>query len=157
MKNKQEIERKFLINIIPADVKIFKRSIVKQGYICISDNREVRCRQIDDKYYLTIKSVGNLTREENEIELNESQFYSIWTTTESARIYKERCNIDYGKHIIELDIFKENLDGLSLAEVEFETIEDAGKFKTPIWFGKEVTKDVRYKNMNLALNGLPKK
>ena len=156
MSVKIEIEKKFIVDVIPAEVKKIKGSVVQQGYICLTKNREVRCRQINEKFYLTIKSDGNLTREETEVELNENQFRAIWDTTESVRIYKERCKINFGKHIIELDTFKGNLSGLLLAEVEFDSIEDADGFANPDWFGKEVTNDKRYKNKNLAVNGLPK-
>jgi CYTH domain-containing protein len=156
MQTDLEIERKFIIDRVPNDVKNLESSIIRQGYICSNDKREVRCRQIDKKFFLTIKSTGNLIREETEVELNEDQFNSIWNVTESARVYKERYKLNYGRNIIELDIFKDNLSGLIIAEVEFETAEDSKKFIKPDWFGKEVTNDKRYKNKNLAVNALPK-
>jgi hypothetical protein len=35
-------------------------------------------------------------------------------------------------------------------EVEFDTVGEADLFDAPGWFGKEVTNDAKYKNINLA-------
>ena len=56
----------------------------------------------------------------------------------------------YGKYIIEIDKYCSRLDGLIVAEVEFETEEEANLFALPEWFGREVTYDKRFKNKNLA-------
>ena len=69
-------------------------------------------------------------------------------------IKKIRYFIPDGNFTIELDIFKGNLEGLIIAEVEFNSIYDIDKFKIPLWFGLEVTNDERYKNKNLAIYGL---
>ena len=42
-----------------------------------------------------------------------------------------------------------------VAEVEFESEEESSSFEPPSWFSKEITHDERYKNKNLALNGMP--
>jgi CYTH domain-containing protein len=152
-----EIERTFLVGQPPAQLNNLKKKNIKQGYVCYSNSSEVRCRQIDDQYFLTIKGPGSLTRKETEIEITKNQFNEIWDTTEGARVYKERYQIEFGDFQIELDIYNQKLSGLILAEVEFNTLEDAENFIKPVWFGGEVTYDKRYKNRNLALNGIPVK
>lgn len=47
---------------------------------------------------------------------------------------------------IELDIFEPPFAPLYLAEVEFDTIEDAERFIAPEWFGADVTNDPAYHN-----------
>jgi len=71
-------------------------------------------------------------------------------------VEKTRYLIPYGIHIIELDIFHGELDGLILAEVEFTSDEQAKNFILPDWFAQDVTKDKRYANKNLCRKGLPR-
>jgi adenylate cyclase len=40
---------------------------------------------------------------------------------------------------------------LTLVEVEFASLEAAGSFTAPDWFGTEVTADARFKNKALAM------
>jgi len=60
-----------------------------------------------------------LQRRELEIELTPDQFNTLWPGTEGRRIEKIRYQIDEGAQKIELDVFRGNLEGLVLAEVEF--------------------------------------
>ena len=50
-------------------------------------------------------------------------------------------------------MFRGNLEGLVLAEVEFPSREKSEEFESPDWFGEEVIEDIRYKNQNLAQKG----
>ncbi|MBP9483819.1 MAG: adenylate cyclase, partial [Negativicutes bacterium] len=61
-----------------------------------------------------------------------------------------------GEHIVSVDIYHGNeLTGLAVVEVEFDSLEAAASFVPPNWFGHEVTADQRYKNANLAKSGKP--
>jgi CYTH domain-containing protein len=53
---------------------------------------------------------------------------------------------------IELDIFKERLEGLIIAEIEFKDEEAANNYKTPDWLGGDVSCDKRFTNTYLAHN-----
>jgi CYTH domain-containing protein len=55
-----------------------------------------------------------------------------------------------------LDVYKSGLDGLLTAEVEFSSVRESASFEPPEWFGADVTDDDRFKNKNLAVNGIPK-
>ena len=55
-----------------------------------------------------------------------------------------------GSLTIELDVFKNEYKGLHLAEVEFETEEEANTFCPPDWFGEDVTYDGRYHNSTMS-------
>ena len=54
------------------------------------------------------------------------------------------------KLTIELDVFEGELAPLQLAEVEFETKEEAEHFVPPAWFGEDVTFSSRYHNSTLS-------
>jgi len=91
-----------------------------------------------------------------EIELSHDQFNRLWPGTEGRRIEKIRYKIDHAGQKIELNVFRGNLQGLVLAEVEFGSTAKSAEFKPPDWLGEEVTEDIRYKNQSLAQKGAPK-
>jgi CYTH domain-containing protein len=56
---------------------------------------------------------------------------------------------------IEVDVYSGALEGLVVAEVEFDDPWGAESYVPPYWFGREVTADSAYKNRSLALHGRP--
>lgn len=153
-----EIERKFLINRVdlPSDYSDYPRREVIQGYVsAVDDGREVRLRTKGGHYFLTIKGDGLKTRFESEVEITRHQFNALWPATVGYRVEKVRFEIPFGEHLIELDIFQGDLEGLITAEVEFDSKKSCNKFKPPKWFGREVTQDIRYKNKTMSRYGLP--
>jgi adenylate cyclase len=154
----REIERKFLVKSLPADLMRYPRKEIAQGYpIVANDGAEVRLRKIGGRYFQTIKSGGGKVRTEVEIEITKEQFDVLWPATEGKRLEKIRYIIPHRGRKIELDVYRGKLAGLLVAEVEFDSAEESERFSPPAWFGKEVTEDKRYKNKNLALYGTPKK
>ncbi len=145
-----EIERKFLLNYLPDRIVPGKGSLIRQGYILVDGESEVRVRQYGKKYFLTVKSGSGLKRQENEIVITKRQFNFLWPSTESLRIEKERHRTKCRGRIIEVDLFHGRLEGLRLAEVEFETEELSSEFTPPEWLGLEVTEDPVFRNKTLA-------
>jgi len=151
-----EIERKFLVKELPADLENYPHSEIMQGYLIITDNDiEVRIRKKGDKYFETVKAGSGLVRKESEKEIPKEAFWDHWPLTEGKRVEKVRYEILYNGKLIELDVYSGELEGLAVAEVEFDSEEENVSFTPPEWFGKEVTHDERYKNKNLALHGKP--
>ncbi len=151
-----EIERKFLVKELPADLENYPHNEIIQGYLIITDNDiEVRIRKKGDKYFETVKAGSGLVRKESEKEITKEVFFDHWPLTEGKRVEKVRYEIEYGGKLIELDIYSGDLEGLVVAEVEFDSEEESVSFTPPEWFGEEVTHDERYKNKNLALHGKP--
>ena len=48
-----------------------------------------------------------------------------------------------------MDVFKDRLEGLIFAEVEFPSVELANNFNKPEWLGKDVSDDKRYRNSEI--------
>ena len=152
----REIEVKYRVKRLPADIHSAKKEKIRQGYLVAGETENVvRIRQKGEGFFLTVKGSGHLSRSETEIVLNREQFDALWPLTDGKRIEKTRFYFDYADRLIELDIFEEKLEGLQIAEVEFESGELAAAFVPPDWFGAEVTFDSRYQNNNLALKGKP--
>ena len=144
-----EIERKFLVKELP-DLTGVKYSEIKQGYFSVTP--EKRVRQKDDKYYITEKGEGDLVRHEREWEIDKSEAAELFALSKTYIIEKKRYYLPIGKHTVELDIYEGRHEGLVVAEVEFESEDEALAFVPPAWFGKDITADKSYKNMVLALN-----
>lgn len=152
-----EIERKFLVDRPPADLDTYPAADIDQGYIAITeDGVEVRIRSYGGRSFLTIKSGGAEVRLEEEIEIDERRFRSLWRLTARRRIRKRRHLITSADGTrIELDVYRDNLSGLVTAEVEFVSEDAAAAFIAPPWLGREITHEPGYKNQRLAVDGIP--
>lgn len=151
-----EIERKFLVKNLPEGLELSPHTVIIQGYVVITeDGTEVRVRDKGGLYFQTVKSGGGKTRSEVEMSISRQQFEALWPLTKGKRVEKTRYEISYENRVIELDVYHGDLNGLVTAEVEFDSEEVSNQFTPPGWLGQEVTEDRRYKNQNLALNGIP--
>lgn len=146
-----EIEWKFLVRDLPADLTSYPRHEISQGYLVSLDNGlQVRLRKSDDRHTLTFKRGAGHIREEREVELTAEQFDALWPATEGKRLVKTRYEIPFEEHIVEIDVYHDKHEGLIVAEVEFENETDARTFSRPDWLGNDVTGDPRYSNQLLA-------
>ena len=144
-----EIERKFLINKKPIDIKNYSALRIEQGYLCTEP--VIRIRKENDNYILTYKSKGFLAREECNLPLTKESYEHLRTKIDGTLIKKCRHLIPFNDSLcIELDIFEGELSPLILAEVEFPDLDSAKDFVPPAWFGKEVTYDAKYHNNYLS-------
>jgi len=144
-----EIERKFLVSKIPSDLTQYKCHVIEQGYL--STKPVVRVRKDNNAYYLTYKSGGMMAREEYNLALTKEAYEHLLQKADGNIITKHRYEIPDGTgKIIELDIFDGIFQGTILAEVEFDTIEEANAYKAPDWFTKDVTHDKEYHNSNMS-------
>ena len=153
---KQEIERKFLVNRLPANLENFKKTEILQAYGFVTNRMEIRFRKQDGEFFETVKiGSGNYVRSELEIKLSEEQFGKFFETAKDAQIEKTRYKVPYDTNTILIDVYHGKLEGLRVAEIEFSSEESAKRFKKPEWLGEEITGHVAYKNSSLAIFGLP--
>ena len=152
-----EIERKFLVEELPADLGRHPSDLVEQGYLAIGeDGVEVRIRRRGDRRELTIKSGPGLVRVEEEIAIDERRFAALWPLTAGRQVVKTRHLVPLeGGLVVELDVYAGALEGLVTAEIEFPSTAASAAFVAPAWLGAEITGDARYANQSLALHGRP--
>lgn len=144
-----EIERKYLVKNLPDNLEQYPCKHIAQGYL--NTDPVVRIRRSNDKYTLTYKGKGLMVREEYNLPLNAESFEHLKSKIDGILIEKRRYLIPFaGKYTIELDLFDGELAPLQLAEVEFETEEDANSFVPPDWFGADVTFSTDYHNSTLS-------
>lgn len=145
-----EIERKFLIKELPADLEKYPCHHIEQGYLCTEP--VVRIRKQDEDYYLTYKGKGLLVREEYNLPLTKEAYEHLREKADGNIISKKRYVIplENSSLKIELDVFDAPFAPLVLAEVEFPTEEEAAAFILPDWFSEDVTMDKQYHNSNMS-------
>lgn len=156
----KEIERKYLIlkSNIPSNLKQYNYSNIEQAYLLF--NPTIRIRKENDKYYLTYKDkisdkvADNICRLEKNIDITKEDYYRLLKSKLGLVITKTRYFIPYNNYTIELDIFHNEYDGLTYAEVEFPSKEEALSFSIPEWFSDELTFDSKYTNASLAKGSL---
>lgn len=147
----QEIERKFLVKDDSYKQMASSFSHIIQGYICRTTGRTVRVRLRDEKAYLTIKGPspdGGLSRYEWEHEIPGREALELMQLCERVVIDKVRYLVPYGGHTFEVDEFFGANEGLVMAEVELDAVDEA--FERPPFLGEEVTGDRRYYNSCLT-------
>jgi adenylate cyclase len=148
-----EIERKYLVTSLEFKNEYYTKNEIAQGYLSSNPERTVRVRIKGNKGYLTIKGIGNESGAsrfewEKEIELNEAK--QLLKLCEKGVIEKTRYEVKSGNHIIEVDEFHGDNNGLIIAEIELENENDS--IEKPHWLGIEVTNDERYYNSFISLN-----
>lgn len=148
-----EIERKYLVKEIPTDLDQYEIKKIAQGYLCTEP--VVRIRRSNNDYYMTYKGDGLMVREEYNLPLTEEAYTHLRPKIDGLLIAKTRYLIPLDdKLTAELDIFEEDLKGLVIVEVEFDSVEEANAFSAPDWFGEDVTNSGKYHNSYLSQHGL---
>lgn len=154
MVKKMEIEKKFLIKDIPDLKQAEEIWEIEQAYLCT--NPTIRIRKKNNEYILTYKNhiavdgAAVNVSDEREMPLTQEAFEHLKTKCDGICIKKTRYCIPYGKYCIELDIFHDRYDGLCIAEVEFESVEESKMFQKPSWFLEDVSGNKDYTNSHLA-------
>ena len=151
-----ERERKFVVNDLPASVVDTPGRQLRQGYLVVEDQLSVRIRSAGQGLgTFTVKAGAGRSRLELEWSIDDESFERLWPLTEGRRVDKIRRVFEEAGRAIEIDVFAGALDGLVLAEVEFDDETSMNAYEPPAWVGVEVSDDPRYTNARLALDGPP--
>ena len=147
----QEIERKFLVKNLQFKKEATNSFEIAQGFLNTHVERTVRVRIKGNQGFLTVKGKSNesgTSRFEWETEISVAEAKQLLAICEKGIIEKIRYNIPYGNHIVEVDEFFGDHDGLIIAEVELQHENEA--FLKPDWLGKEVPGQTKYYNSQLS-------
>jgi adenylate cyclase len=149
-----EIERKFLV-----DQKLWKPAgmgtKLVQGYLSVDPERVVRVRIAGEKAYLTIKGKpAGIVRTELEYEIPKNEAEVLLKMCLNFKVEKTRFKENIENVIWEIDVFEGENEGLVMAEVELDNINQ--KIDLPEWIGEEVSADSRYYNSQLSKNPFAK-
>jgi CHAD domain-containing protein/CYTH domain-containing protein len=151
-----EIERKFLLDGVPAFDQEDSSAEIEQGYLPGERVIErIRRTRTDGKEELlrTIKEGTGISRLEVEEPVPAELFARLWPLTEGRRIRKCRHRVKDGDLTWEIDEFRDRK--LVVAEVELPS--PSTEVKPPDWLRphvvREVTDDPAYSNYRLATEG----
>ena len=145
-----EIERKFLLRNDNWRKDVDSSVAIRQGYLAGTEKASVRVRIAGDRANINIKSATlDVTRKEYEYEipLNEANEL-LDTLCEGPLIEKTRYHVHHGSHLWEIDDFIGDNQGLVVAEVELDDVDE--NYERPDWLGEEVSDDPRYYNVCLV-------
>lgn len=157
-----ETERRFLVTNMDWVVKARRPMLIEQFYL--SQDPLYRLRRVTEgttsKCIITTKT-GRVNGSCIEVESDVTHvFYDAARKSvinPSEIINKTRFHVavdDFRGSMWEIDVFDGNLNGLIIAEIELDDINDP--IYIPPWIGEEITEDHRYSNACLAVNGIPK-
>lgn len=134
---KNEIERKFLIDVLP-DLSSLEKVEYERYFLFNQNGIEIRLQQKGSNYELERKvhiSINERTREKLEITCDEFNELKKQSTTAIRRTsYKLSGNPE-----VSIKIYHGDYEGLIYAEVEFNSMADLKNFKKPDWLGDEIT------------------
>ena len=169
-----EIEKKFLVKELPADLDKYPFHLIEQGYLNV--HPAIRVRKEDDRYYMTYKgtdeSYEGIGKVEYNLPLDRDGYEHLIAKADGNVITKKRYLIplngdaftkEYlsdhtelsdavaqGRIAIELDVFEGVFEGRILAEVEFPDEESAAFYRPASWFGEDVTGNLKYSNSTMS-------
>ena len=134
---KTEIERKFLVDVLPNLEEIEKVSY--ERYFLFNDvHREIRIQRKWVKYEFERKIKENtLSAEKQKFEISKDEFDRLKESC-IGFIIRDSYNISRNPDI-SLKTYHGNLEWFQRIEVEFESIKQADEFVIPDWFGKEIS------------------
>jgi CHAD domain-containing protein/CYTH domain-containing protein len=148
-----EIERKYLLRRVPAEVRRASAAEIDQGYLPGTKlvERLRRVRGPDGvRYFRTVKLGDGPIRTEVEEETTRAIYAAMWPLTKGRRLRKTRYTLADSGRVWEIDRFLDRR--LILAEVELASAKD--DVALPEWLAKvterEVTGEADYLNVNLA-------
>jgi adenylate cyclase len=174
----EEIERKYLLDALPALPEGTEVCSIEQGYLpdpagperegddSPPEGRLRRIVEADGSVRMvhTVKTGRGVRRTETERAISAAEFERYWPLTEGRRVSKKRYRAPdasaaaSGSAVVwEIDAFEDR--DLVLAEVELPSVDEEVRF--PPWLGpnvvREVTEDPSYRNYALAVHGSPRR
>jgi CYTH domain-containing protein len=148
-----EIEKKYLVkHDLWEALSKPQGEYYRQGYIVNEISKTVRVRATETHGFITIKgkTENPAIKPEYEYEIPLKEAVELLNDFTKNNIEKTRYKIDYQGKIWEIDIFYGDNEGLIVAEIELNSIEES--YQIPVWIDREVTHDDRYFNANLSKN-----
>lgn len=156
-----EIERRFLLTALPAEIILHDPCRIQQAYTLINREHgcEERVRYYRDpnggEHFRRYTKVGaGRAREEIFAPISVAEFTAAMMDCLGRPVIKDVYHEQYAGRWIEFHVFRSH-QPLMTIEVEFGDAAAADRFHPPSWFGPEVTEDPRYNSAGVALHGVP--
>lgn len=140
-----ELEKTYLAKYLPDGLLTCEHKELLDIYIPEGVmHPKLRIRQKGSKYEITKKSPlleGDASQHtEQTIPLEKPEFESLATIV-GKRVHKTRYLYNYNGRVSEIDVFRDELEGLVLVDFEFTTVEEMKSFKIPDFCLVDVTQE----------------
>lgn len=150
-----EIERKFLLASDAWRAQVSRSQRLVQGYLVSAAavtsgaaRSSVRVRIGGDQAWLNVKSSTlGPARQEYEYEVPLADAEAMLAKLCDGVVEKIRHYVAHANHEFEIDEFFGANDGLVVAELELDSVDEA--YERPDWLGPEISHLPRYYNLNL--------
>ncbi len=150
----REIEDKFLVTNDFWRAIAHESSHITQTYLCMSRIITIRTRLETNRPAIFCVKLAERTDGTPEYEWRMPNWLArLCSKWQSRTLQKIRHRVAWDELVIEVDEFLGDLSGLVVAEVEVPSV--GFNYTKPNWFGKDVTRDKRYKNVLLLRDGIP--
>ncbi len=155
-----ERERRWVCRGVPRE-RVFQTEAITDLYVTGTRLRLREARPIDGRAPMLRLSrkadIDPHTRLITSIYLPEEEFAVLAASLPGVGVKKRRHRLQPLPGVmIPVDEFRGELDGLIIAEAEFDTLERLASFTMPDFAVREVTDDPRFTGGYLVKNGLPK-
>ncbi len=157
-----EIERRWLIkkDDIPFDLNAILREDQEQSYLDNNPEIIIRRNNMGESFYIASKSnkrENGLVKDKTEKTILEKDYNELYEEKQGNTIIKSRLiTTDPETELTYvMDLYSNELSGIEILEIEFNSIEEANNFKAPEWVGEEITYNEDYDGYNLATKGAP--
>lgn len=140
-----EFELTYLPKNLPADLNSASFKKMLDIYVpAIAEHPYLRIRKNGDKFEITkkkpVKDGDSSHQLETTIILEEAEYHDLEAIV-GKRVAKTRYNYQQDGILFEIDVFEDDLKGLVLVDVEFDSAEAKAQFLAPEWLLKEVTQE----------------
>ena len=135
-----EIERKFLIKKMP-DISNIKPIEYERYYVFRNDIIEMRIQKKGDNFEIERKEIiSKLKALKTKLVISRYEFEKLKSNA-SQVIYRTGYKLSRNPNV-SIKIYHGKYEGLKKVEIEFNSEEEANKFKIPTWYGKEITNSI---------------
>ena len=157
MSKEIEIEKKYRVKKLPENLNDFEHITIEQSYIN-NGGSPIRIRKFisanTHKYIISKKArikEGSFEFVENNLELPEEVYQGLLEFKEGRTIIKTRYKIPLQDGLkLDLDVFHGFFEGVCVAEIEYESVQQANDYKVPAWLGEELTNAKKLANVYMA-------
>lgn len=157
MAKELEIEKKYRVKRLPENLDGFEHKIIEQSYLN-KGGAPIRLRKFiqGDQIRCIFSKKAWVSEEsfeciEYNIELPEYIYQELLHAKEGRTLRKTRYKIPLPNKLnVDLDIFHDFFEGVCVAEIEYQSIEQANNYKVPDWLGEEVTNSDKLANAYMA-------
>lgn len=145
-----ELEQAWLVKELPNDIKKMKRVEITQAYLddYVDKNgikpRDTRVRKIDNKFEFTTKYYAGSDKETGQLiektkEITKEEYVEL-VKQANKKVVKTRIYYPLENNLTaEIDVYRNQHEGLNFVEVEFPSLSKLESFKKPEWFDKEIS------------------